>query len=165
MGREEIQETAFDIFNGFASPIVMWRRSRDCPVTSCRLSRIHLVAGFHLSSIHAPFVAMNPVASSQPKLTPHSAVLFGIACAAASVLPILGGLGVIDMKLTPGTPRWVGVGAGGVFLLAGMMLIVDGATGAIGTDGQLSTDAPRWLHVFQSLMGIGIVATMGAIAS
>jgi len=108
---------------------------------------------------------MNTVASSQPKLTPHSAVLFGIACAAASVLPILGGLGVIDMKLTPGTPRWVGVGAGGVFLLAGMMLIVDGATGAIGTDGQLSTDAPRWLHVFQSLMGLGIVATMGAIAS
>jgi len=101
----------------------------------------------------------------QSQLNPRSAVTFGLVCVAVSVLPILGGLGVIDMKLTPGTPRWVGVGAGCTFLLAGITLIVDGTSGAIGPDGQLSNDAPAWLHVFQSLMGLGIVGTMGAIAS
>lgn len=80
-------------------------------------------------------------------------------------MPILGGLGVIDLKMTPGTPQWVGVAAGGLFLLAGVMLIVDGASGAIGADGQLAADAPAWVHVFQSLMGLGIVAAMGAITS
>ena len=103
--------------------------------------------------------------TTESKLTPRGSVILGLACAAMSALPILGGLGVIDLKLTPGTPRWVGVGAGAVFLLAGLTLIVDGASGAIGPDGQLKTDAPAWVHAFQSLMGLGIVGMMGAIAS
>jgi len=108
---------------------------------------------------------LNRVTSSPSQLTPRRAVVLGLAFVVMSALPILGGLGVIDLKLTLGTPRWVGVGAGVVFLLAGLTLIVDGASGAIGTDGQLSNDAPRWVHVFQSLMGFGIVGTMGAIVS
>ena len=105
------------------------------------------------------------MSSSQTKLTPRSAIVFGLVCVAASALPILGGLRVIDLKPAPDTPQWLGVVAGGAFLLAGITLIVDGASGAIGSDGQLATDAPGWLHVFQSLMGLGIVGTMGAIAT
>lgn len=102
---------------------------------------------------------------SPSKLTARGAIFWGLVCVAVSAVPILGGLRVIDLKPAPDTPRWLGVGAGGMFLLAGLTLIVDGAAGTIGPDGQLSTDAPRWLHVFQSLMGLGIVGTMGALMS
>ena len=105
------------------------------------------------------------MATGQSQLTPRGAILLGLACVVMSAMPILGGLGVIDLKLTPGTPPWVGVGAGVVFLLAGITLVVDGASGTIGSDGQWAKDAPAWVHVFQSLMGLGIVGMMGAIAS
>ena len=103
--------------------------------------------------------------AGQSKLTPRAAVLWGLFCVAVSAMPILGGLGVIDLHPTQGTPGWVGVAAGGMFLLAGLTLIVDGASGAIGVDGQVSADAPQWVHVFQSVIGLGIVAMMGAITS
>jgi hypothetical protein len=119
---------------------------------------------FGLSTVSDAGVVENSM-TTESKLTPRGSVILGLACAAMSALPILGGLGVIDLKLTPGTPRWVGVGAGAVFLLAGLTLIVDGASGAIGPDGQLTPEAPAWVHVFQSLMGLGIVGMMGAIAS
>src|SRR6476646_5635422 len=64
----------------------------------------------------------NHTMAQQSQLNARSAVTFGLVCVAVSVPPILGGLGVIDMKLTPGTPRWVGVGAGCAFLLAGITL-------------------------------------------
>lgn len=103
--------------------------------------------------------------SKPSKLTPRGAIFWGLFCVAISAPPILGGLRVIDLKPAPDTPQWLGVAAGGAFLLAGITLIVDGAAGAIGPDGQISTDSPRWLHVFQSLMGLGIVGTIGALMS
>ena len=105
------------------------------------------------------------MADQQSKLTPRSAILWGLFCVAISAVPILGGFGVIDLKPEPGTPRWICVAAGGLFFLAGLSLIVDGASGAIGPDGQIRTDGPPWFHVFQSLIGLGIVGTMGAVMS
>jgi len=103
--------------------------------------------------------------NDESKLSPRGAILWGLFCVAISGLPILGGLGVIDLHPTPGTPRWIALAAGGMFFLAGVTMIVDGASGGIAPDGQLATDAPPWLHIFQSIMGLGIVAGMGTLFS
>lgn len=102
---------------------------------------------------------------STQSLTPRGAVALGLVCIAAAAMPILGGLGLISVKPTPGTPGWVGVGAGLMFLFAGVTLLADAAAGGIGPDGQLPSNAPAGFHVVQSMMGLGIVALMAAISS
>lgn len=105
------------------------------------------------------------MADEESKLSPRGAIFWGLFCVAMSAVPILGGLGVIDLHGDPGTPRWTAFVGGGLFFLAGVIMIVDGASGGIGPDGQLSPDAPPWLHVFQAIMGLGIVAGLGALFS
>lgn len=139
--------------------------SSSVSVTSCSLSRLHVVRIVHVHVAYAGDIETTSMTEEQTTLTPRSAIFFGLVCVAVSAVPILGGLRVIDLKPAPDTPQWLGVAAGGAFLLAGLTLIVDGVSGGIGPDGQLSADAPPWLHVFQSLMGLGIVATMGALVS
>ena len=44
--------------------------------------------------------------------------MLGSLCFACGVAPILGALQIIPYPLTPGTPTWVGIAAGAVFILA-----------------------------------------------
>lgn len=99
------------------------------------------------------------------KLSPKSAVFFGLVCIAASLIPILAGLGIIPIKPTDGTPRWVGVCCGLAFLFAGFVLFSDAVDGVLGPDGQVLDTAPAWVKSFQAVMGLGIVASLASVTS
>jgi hypothetical protein len=62
---------------------------------------------------------MNP---EQP-LSPRAAVIVGLLVIGCGIAPIMGALELIPYPLTPGTPGWVGVCAGLVFVLAGAAVI------------------------------------------
>ena len=49
--------------------------------------------------------------------------MLGLIVMATGVAPILGALHIIPYPLTPGTPVWVGVAAGAVFIMGGAALI------------------------------------------
>jgi hypothetical protein len=72
------------------------------------------------------------------QLPPRSAVLFGLLFMAAGVPPILAALGMLPVPLTRGTPAWVGVCAGLLFILGGAAIINGYAiAGGAGPDGDL----------------------------
>jgi len=102
---------------------------------------------------------------STQSLTPRAAALLGLLCIVTAVLPILAGLHVIPVKPTAGTPGWVGVGVGLMFLFAGVMLLADAAAGGTGPNGELPPNAPPGFHLVQSIMGLGIVVAMAAVFS
>jgi hypothetical protein len=62
---------------------------------------------------------MNP----DKPLSPKKAVIVGVLVIACGIGPILGALELIPYPLTPGTPVWVGVSAGMLFVLAGVAVI------------------------------------------
>ena len=100
-------------------------------------------------------------ASSQ--LSPRGAAIVGLVCLAAGVIPILGGLGVISIRPTEGTPGWVAVAAGAMFVLAGAAVIVGYAVGHAGPDGDLPPGTPFWILLTQYLLGFGIVGALTAV--
>jgi hypothetical protein len=53
----------------------------------------------------------------------RGAVVIGVVFILSGVLPVLGGLGMIDLHPTEGTPGWMGVCAGLAFILAGLAVI------------------------------------------
>jgi hypothetical protein len=83
---------------------------------------------------------------------------------ACGTYPVLAGLGVVHMSPTPGTPAWVVVATGGMFVLAGLAIIVDyGMAGASPVDGSLPDSAPFFLKVTQYVLGLAIVGLMFAV--
>lgn len=86
--------------------------------------------------------------------------LLAIACG----LPcILGAVGVIPVHMDPGVPIWMGVAAGSLFVLAGLLLFTDAAAGGTDSDGMLPVTAPPALRFAQSALGLFIVVLMGAM--
>ena len=81
-------------------------------------------------------------------------------CVASGAFPILGGLGLIPIRLANDTPGWVAVAAGSTFLLAAGVLVVDAIAGGIGPDGELPPGAGVGLHAAQSVFGFGIVVAV-----
>ncbi len=61
--------------------------------------------------------------ASSPELSPRGAIIAGLFCIAMGVFPILGALDIIHAPLTPGTPVWVGIAAGVLFILGGFVLM------------------------------------------
>jgi len=80
---------------------------------------------------------------------------------ACGVAPVLGSLEIIPYKLTPGTPVWVGIAAGFVFVLAGAALI-NGYVFGGGED--FESRATRGVYRVQQLLGFTICALFVAIA-
>ncbi len=80
---------------------------------------------------------------------------------ACGVAPILGSLDIIPYTLTPGTPVWVGIAAGAVFVLAGAALINGYAFGG-GED--FEARATPGVYRVQQLLGFTICALFAAIA-
>ncbi len=86
-------------------------------------------------------------------LSPRGALLIGACAVAAGVAPILAALGVLPIPMTPGTPSWVGLCAGGMFVLLGLAL-VNGYAGAPGPARDLR----------QAVLGAGICAALAAVS-
>jgi hypothetical protein len=87
-------------------------------------------------------------------ISPRAALAAGLVAAACGVLPILGALEIIPLPLTPGTPVWVGVCAGVLFLLAGAAVI----------NGYAIQGRDTARHAIQNMLGVSICALFAAIS-
>lgn len=100
-------------------------------------------------------------------LSPRAAVALGLVVGAMGGLIVLLAAGVIPgagEKLE--APRWVVAVAGLSFVLAGAAMIVGYAVaGGAAPDGDLPAGTPRWVRVTQSLLGLGIVGSLAAVAT
>ncbi len=63
------------------------------------------------------------------ELSPRGAVIAGLFFIAMGVFPILGALDIIHAPLTPGTPVWVGIASGVLFILGGLVVMNSYAIG------------------------------------
>ena len=102
---------------------------------------------------------------TRTQLTPRGAVFLAVVCVACGAFPVLGGLGVIPIRLENQTPGWIAVAAGSTFLLAAGALLVDAMAGGIGPDGNLPPGTSPRLRAAQNLCGFGIVVLFAAVAS
>jgi hypothetical protein len=87
--------------------------------------------------------------------------MLGSLCFACGVAPILGALQIIPYPLTPGTPTWVGIAAGAVFILAGAA-IINGYV--LGGGEHFETRATPAVRRVQNVLGFAILASFAAIA-
>jgi hypothetical protein len=102
---------------------------------------------------------------NSPQLTPRSAILFGLVFMAAGIPPVLAALGLLPFPLTRGTPAWVGVCAGLLFILGGAAIINGYAlAGGAGPDGDLPPGTSFGVRLAQYLFGLGICGLLTAIA-
>jgi len=99
------------------------------------------------------------------QLSPRGAVLMGLLFVACGIPPILIGLGVLTpSNLDPATPPWVGVCAGLMFSVAGVLIIVDFALGSrIGPDGDFEPGTPFAIRLANLLLGMTILGLMTAV--
>lgn len=98
-------------------------------------------------------------------MTRRGAAVIGVLFIVSGVLPVLGGLGMIDLHPTAGTPAWMGVCAGLAFVLAGLAVINGYAiAGGVGPDGNLLPDTPFTVVLLQHVLGLGIMALMTTMA-
>jgi hypothetical protein len=93
-------------------------------------------------------------------LSPRGAMVLGLIVMACGVAPILGALEIIRYPLTKGTPAWVGVAVGGVFILTGAAFI----NGYVFGGGKnFDAEAPPRVRAVQNLLGFVILAGFAAI--
>jgi len=94
-------------------------------------------------------------------LTPRGGFVIGSIFVASGLIPILAGLGVIPMRMSPGIQPWVVVAAGSMFAMAGLSMInAYGLGGGIEQDGDLAASVPYALRVAQYLLGLAILGLM-----
>lgn len=91
----------------------------------------------------------------------------GILSAAMGGIPILTGLGVLTPEVggSDPAPSWVALLAGLMFVLAGMAVILKGATGAGECAGGLPRGVPRLLRFAYELIVLAIAGSLAMIAS
>jgi len=98
---------------------------------------------------------------TQTDLSPRGVIVLGLIVMAGGVAPILGALEIIPYPLTKGTPVWVGVAVGGVFILGGAALI----NGYVFGGGKnFDTAAPPRVRALQNALGFAMLAGFAAIA-
>jgi hypothetical protein len=123
------------------------------------------------ASLSRPSHCFPPAAASitermaSSNLSPRGALFIGLASAIVGVLPILTGLGVfVPDKVEPGTPAWVLVCAGLMFVVAGVTIIVNYAfAGGVGPDGDFRTGTRLAVRAASLLLGLVILALMIAV--
>jgi hypothetical protein len=99
--------------------------------------------------------------------TPKATAAIGVVAGTVGLYLVLVGTRVLPV---PGeshslhAPLWTVLCAGLVFLLGGAAVILQ-ALGRGNNRGEFPTDAPLWLHVVQYLIGLAILAALGAIGS
>jgi hypothetical protein len=105
--------------------------------------------------------------SSRNTLSRGGAVAMAAALAAMGLAIIFMAVGMLPgAEASPEAPPWVGVCAGGVFVLCAAALVIGFAVaGGLGPSGDLPSGTPFALRLAQYLIGLSIVASMAAIAS
>jgi hypothetical protein len=100
------------------------------------------------------------------QLSPGAAIVIGVFFGAMGTFVVLLALGTFGpARLSDGTPPWVGVVGGLLFLLGGLAVIVGhGIAGGVGPDGDLPVGTPFVVRLVQyalgrTLFGIGAVLT------
>jgi len=101
------------------------------------------------------------------QLSPGAAIVIGVFFGAMGTFVLLQALGTFGpARLSDGTPPWVGVVAGLLFLLGGLAVIVGhGIAGGVGPDGDLPAGTPFGGRVVQYVLGVAIIAMLASIAS
>ena len=92
---------------------------------------------------------------------------WGLFAAGMGAFIIAGTSGLlgIDMHPTEGTPQWIGILAGAIFLAGGFAVVLQSLPAAKPRpDGSLSPDAPRWVRGVSLLLGLTIAGGLTAIA-
>ena len=101
------------------------------------------------------------------ELSSGGAIVIGVFFGGVGTLVMLLALGTFgDRHLSDGTPPWVGVAAGVMFVLAGLAIIVGyGIAGGAMANGDLPPGTPRSVRLVQSALGLGITVLLASIAS
>lgn len=108
--------------------------------------------------------SVSPNGTGVNQLSPRAAIVVGIVFMLCGLFPVLAGLGVFHTPPTPGTPRWVVIAAGGMFILAGAAVINGYAmAGGAQANGDLSDSAPFATRILQYVLGVSIVGLMLAV--
>ena len=105
--------------------------------------------------------------TARTQLSPGGAIAVGLLMGAMGTLLILITLGAVgDRDLSDGTPAWVGVVAGLMFVMGGLAMIVGyGIAGGVAPDGSLPPGTPLTVCIVQNALGVGIAAMLALIGS
>jgi hypothetical protein len=89
----------------------------------------------------------------------------GLLFVGCGMPPILIALGVLTpSSAEAGTPPWVGICAGLLFVIAGLVIILDYAiAGGVGPDGEFQPGTPFVIRVANFFLGMTIVGLMIAV--
>lgn len=99
------------------------------------------------------------------KPAPSKELLFvGLFAIAMGVIPMLMLSGIIPGS-TLRAPVWVGALAGGVFILAGLALVLRWCAGGDTHDGEMPKSAPLFLRALYSLIGLACIGALAAIGT
>jgi hypothetical protein len=106
------------------------------------------------------------VAMDKPQPLDKGLIAWGLLTAGLGVYPLLIGTGMVgvDPRSVHG-PFWTATGAGLIFTLVGISLVIRGITGAADSDGELPKSAPWWLRFGYYLAGLAVVGSLAAIGS
>jgi hypothetical protein len=95
-----------------------------------------------------------------------SNIFWGLFAAAMGAFIVAGASGLfgLDLHPTEGTPQWVGIGAGLMFVAGGFAVMLQSLPAAKPMpDGSLSPDAPRWVQGASLALGLFIAGSFAAI--
>jgi hypothetical protein len=95
-----------------------------------------------------------------------SNIFWGLFTAALGAFIVAGASGLfgIDLHPTDGTPQWVGICAGAIFLAGGLAVMLQSLPAAKPMpDGSLSPDAPRWVQGASLALALFIVGSFAAV--
>jgi hypothetical protein len=101
-------------------------------------------------------------------LSPKSTIIFGVIAASIGVFYILlaGGIfGPIAKQHDQGAPAWLGIVAGLIFLFGGSAVVIQTSLRNANAGEGLPPNTPFWLRSFYQLLCLGIVASLGIVAT
>ncbi|HTV30069.1 MAG TPA: hypothetical protein VMF32_20055 [Xanthobacteraceae bacterium] len=95
-----------------------------------------------------------------------AAILLGLIGVAIGLLVILLSLGLLGSAASSKPPEnsWLGVAFGIAFLFAGISAIIQAvAVRGYPTTAELPASSPTWLRSLHTLLGLGVIISMGSI--
>jgi hypothetical protein len=95
-----------------------------------------------------------------------SNIFWGLFAASMGAFIVAGASGLfgLDLHPTDGTPQWVGICAGAIFLAGGFAVVLQSLPAAKPMpDGSMSPDAPLWVQRASLLLCLSIVGSFVAI--
>lgn len=103
--------------------------------------------------------------TSNSQLTRRSALGVGVLCIAVGAPTVLGALGLIPIRPSPGVPIWVVGAAGLTFWLVAIVMFADAIAGGTNSDGTLPAGTPPAVHLLQAGAALAVVLALAAITT